>query len=66
LGTLLVEHGMDTRRQHGLVFGTTEEKPFTPRDGARSRTKAWKGPGWSRSPRTRRATRFASMAIVSA
>jgi integrase len=42
LRELLIEYGMETRRQKGLVFGATEEKPFTltaMRNRARS---AWK------------------------
>ncbi len=64
LAGLLVEHGMDTRRQRGLVFGTTEHKPFTlttVRDRAR---KAWKAAGLE--PITTHEARhtFASMAIA--
>jgi integrase len=45
LRELLIEHGLDTRRERGLVFGRTEEKPFTltaMRDRAR---RAWKAAG---------------------
>jgi integrase len=45
LRELLIEHGLDTRRERGLVFGRTEDQPFTLTTMRDRALKAWKDAG---------------------
>ena len=64
LRELLIEHGLDTRRERGLVFGKTEDQPFTLTTMRDRALKAWKDAGLEVLTTHEARHTFASMMIA--